>query len=1096
MREMFDSVGTFFLCETKSIEFCFIIILLLLQAGDIEVNPGPDNQSLNSLSILHCNIRSIRHKMDFIRDNFSDFDIVCFTETHLDDFVTDEHLFLSDSLNSFFRKDRTCHGGGILVYLSDNIVYERVPVLEVFCNESIWIKIKLKGQIYLLGTFYSPKPSDADFFTCFNRNIDKAFELSNNIMIVGDLNENLLIPNNRKLTDILLLNSMINIIKEPTRLNALLDPIIISSDLNYSDSGTISVPQNISDHKATYVILPFPYKLNRCYERNVFIYKKADFKKLNDSILSTDWQCLHNGSVHDACTLFTTTFLELVKSCIPSKTILVRPDDKPWFDSELRKFCRKRDRLKRNAIKTGKQSDFVKYKTIRNKVNNLKKHAKEAFYFSLELNLEELSNNDKRGFWNIIRYFVKNNDCTNNIPPLIKQSIDGETDFFTSDQEKADCLNDYFASISTVNDSGAVLPPFLPKTDLNLSNISITESEIEDVIRVLALNKACGPDLISHKMLKGVSETIPKPLCILFNRSLAEECFPELWKIAHVTPLFKKGEKNNPSNYRPVSLLSCCGKLFERIIFKHMYNFFNDNKLVYKYQSGFLPNHSTTFQLIDIYHHICQSFDNRQYSCMVFCDISKAFDRVWHKGLLFKLQQNGIKGKLLNWISDYLCNRKQKVTLRSSISLPRTISAGVPQGSVLGPLLFLIYVNDITDSLLSLTRLFADDSSLYCSASSLNDIEGILNHDLQIISDWAKTWLVDFNPKKTEAILFSLRQSENIPNLTFENTYINFVESHKHLGVTLSANGKWTNHVDLILESASKTLNIMKKMKFVLTRKALNQIYFSYIRPILEYSCILWDGCTNQCVEKLEKLQNEAARVVTGLTKSVSLNNLYMECGWDHLADRRKFQKLCFMYKCYHEMVPSYISDIIPPIRGDTNRYPLRNNDNINLPFFRTLISQQSCIPSSIQAWNNLDNNVRNSPTLTSFRSSVRRTSLAHNPPLHYFTGNRYLQIVHARLRNGCSNLNNDLYNNHLSENQFCPCSNEIENAEHYFFKCTNYIDQRLNLFEATRPYHPLNTNILLFGSKNLNENENNTIVLAVQTFIKNTKRFDTNDNL
>ena len=340
-------------------------------------------------------------------------------------------------------------------------------------------------------------------------------------------------------------------------------------------------------------------------------------------------------------------------------------------------------------------------------------------------------------------------------------------------------------------------------------------------------------------MLKGVAGQVSKPLAILFNRSISEGVFPNLWKLANVIPIYKKGAKSSVTNYRPVSLLSCCGKLLERIIFKHMYNFFLENNLLYKYQSGFLPKHSTTFQLVDIYHHICQSFDNKQFSCMVFCDISKAFDRVWHKGLLFKLRQNGIEGTLLKWLSNYLSNRSQKVVLQSATSSSKQITAGVPQGSVLGPLLLLIYVNDIIDSLLSLTRLFADDSSFYYSASSISDIEGIINHDLNLISSWAKQWLVTFNPQKTEAIFFSLKKVDELPKLIFQNTNVTFVENHKHLGITFSQNGQWNAHIDTVLKSSSKVLGIMRKLKFTLNRKSLNQIYLSYVAPLLEYASIV-----------------------------------------------------------------------------------------------------------------------------------------------------------------------------------------------------------------------------------------------------------------
>ena len=211
---------------------------------------------------------------------------------------------------------------------------------------------------------------------------------------------------------------------------------------------------------------------------------------------------------------------------------------------------------------------------------------------------------------------------------------------------------------------------------------------------------------------------------------------------------------------------------------------------------------------------------------MVFFDISKAFDRVWHKGLLFKLKQNGINGKLLLWVSNYLSNRKQKVIVKSSSSSLQVVTAGVPQGSVLGPLLFLMYVNDIAESVLSLTRLFADDSSLYFSASSLDDIEGIMNHDLRIVFSWASQWLVNFNPNKTEAMLFTLRNVDNLPSLIFNNTPIQFVVHHKHLGVTFSCDGKWNKHVENILQSALKVVGIMRKLNYEFSRLALNQVIY------------------------------------------------------------------------------------------------------------------------------------------------------------------------------------------------------------------------------------------------------------------------------
>ncbi len=258
---------------------------------------------------------------------------------------------------------------------------------------------------------------------------------------------------------------------------------------------------------------------------------------------------------------------------------------------------------------------------------------------------------------------------------------------------------------------------------------------------------------------------------------------------------------------------------------------------------------------------------------------------------MFKLKQNGIRGGLLEWVENYLTDRKQLVTIKSTESGIKPINAGVPQGSVLGPLLFLVYVNDITENLLSITRLFADDSSLSFTTQNADDLEGIINHDLLTISAWAKQWLVTFNPNKTDAMILTLRPLVQPLHLNFDGTEISFVENHKHLGLTLSNNGKWHTHVNNIISSSSKILGIMRKLKFRLSRNSLNQIYISYMRPILEYASVVWDGCSEYEKSALEKIQHEAARIVTGLTKSVSLYNLSKEIGWQSLSVRRSVKK-------------------------------------------------------------------------------------------------------------------------------------------------------------------------------------------------------------
>ena len=275
-----------------------------------------------------------------------------------------------------------------------------------------------------------------------------------------------------------------------------------------------------------------------------------------------------------------------------------------------------------------------------------------------------------------------------------------------------------------------------------------------------------------------------------------------------------------------------------------------------------------------------------------------------------------------------------------------------------------------------------------------------------------------------------------------------------------------------------------------LTRAALNQIYLSYVRPILEYSSIVWDGCSASCSDSIDKLQNEAARIVTGLTRSVSLENLYRECGWETLSARRKIFKLCFMYKVSNNLVPHYIEELIPPLVGNRSQYQLRDSQNYENIHTRTNILQKSCIPSSISLWNNLEQEIRSSSTYSSFKSKLYDKNKQVKISNIYCVGNRYISVLHARLRNNCSHLNEDLYINHLRLDPMCDCYTGVENAEHYFFKCHRYSDFRISLFRATREFHPLNINKLLFGSADLTFDQNCLLFEEVQTYIKNTKRF------
>ena len=318
------------------------------------------------------------------------------------------------------------------------------------------------------------------------------------------------------------------------------------------------------------------------------------------------------------------------------------------------------------------------------------------------------------------------------------------------------------------------------------------------------------------------------------------------------------------SNNRPIALLCTVSKIFEKVVCKYIFNFLVNNALIYKFQSGFIPGHSTSHQLIELTHESIQSLDNQELICLIFCNVSKAFDRIWLRGLLLKLERYGIKGNLLRWLESYISNREQHVIIKDTISVKGNLKAGVPQGSNLVPLLFLIFINDIANDMLGLCRLFADYTSVSEKSLEINHLRSMVNIDLNNITHWAKQWLVKLN---LEIVYFSTRTSPVDLYFSTNNIKIKPIDAHKHLGVTLSADGKWSKHINNGVVKAS----VLRKIKFKVSRNFLENIYMTFIGPLLEYSCEAWDSCTGADAGRLEQLQLEAARIVTGLRAYASL---------------------------------------------------------------------------------------------------------------------------------------------------------------------------------------------------------------------------------
>ncbi|XP_063446981.1 uncharacterized protein LOC134726505 [Mytilus trossulus] len=462
------------------------------------------------------------------------------------------------------RKDRNSHGGGIIMYFKNYVHIIRRQDLEHDEIESMWFELKTKLRSILININYrSERQSTVYFWQYFDQMLKNALDENNCIICLGDLNKNFMSDLPSNIRDIIFINGLINIIDKATHFDtrtsssSLLDPILVTDSIPVLDKDTIPIDRGVSDHDGTYVTFDCGFSKSRTYIRSIWDYKRGDYDLMKQKVLNTNWENLISDAsdVHVAATNFTNTFINIASACIPTRDVTIRCDDKVWFDSNLRRETRKRDRFRKLFMRSHSTSAEHKYKQQRNKVNNLKKQAKKHFYVTINENLDELKVANCKQYWKTINMLIKSDRPTHDIPPL--RDPDHNFNLAYEGTEKSEILNKYFCSISNIDDAQKDLPEFDDRCHEFLSQIIVSEQDVLDIISTLDPNKAVGPDIVSNRMLLAVRNEISKPLCLLFNKSLHERVFPDQWKIAYVIPLFKSGDKSLPSNYRPVSLLSC-----------------------------------------------------------------------------------------------------------------------------------------------------------------------------------------------------------------------------------------------------------------------------------------------------------------------------------------------------------------------------------------------------------------------------------------------------------------------------------------------------------------------------------------------------------
>jgi len=803
------------------------------------------------------------------------------------------------------RKNR-----GVCIYTKNEL--QAKEITQIFdTNEQLWLNIKTPSDEWTLGGFYrSPNTHSALNDTNLLNSMESNIKTSGKALIVGDFNTpnirwvngtgiNTVTSRSTNFDDKLLQRAdelfLYQHIDQPTRHrddqhHNILDHVY-TKDKSHISNIDYQAPLGKSDH----VVIVFELALNANKpnpEQHTpkFNWNRGDYDAIRDSLGSIDWDITLEGlNTEDTWD----TLCHVLHRCITKNVPLTRPNNKSrpvWLTKTVTDALKSRDAAWKRYLHSRTTERFETYKDKRNKATASIRRSKQECERRLAANIKDRP----KAFWSFIRSKTSTREL---IGKLTKD--DGTT--AENDLDKAETLNNFFARVFTVEDNNNPKPS--TRTNASVDTVIFDEETIIKHLKKLKTDKSAGPDNISPRLLKECATEISRGLHLLFSRSLEEGKLPMEWKQATVTPLFKKGSKSDPGNYRPISLTSVVGKVMERIIRDSIMTHLDTHDLIADQQYGFRSGRSCQLQLLEALDKWSDHLDNGRHVDIIFLDFSKAFDTVPHRRLLSKLNAHGITGQLHKWIQDFLTARTQRVHGNGATSSWKDVTSGVPQGSVLGPILFIVYVNDLPCEVINEARLFADDTKASIGFTYEVECES-LQDDINRLVNWSERWQLSFNAKKCKSMHLGTknpRHTYSMKDIEGNETMIAATDEEKDLGVYLDPKLSFKTHIAKVISKANSIAGLVIRNFKHLDTTTFSTLYKALIRPVLEYASPVWSPQTSSDSDRLEGVQRRATRAVKALKKT-SYSERLKRLGLPTLAYRRKRADMVQVYKITHQL--------------------------------------------------------------------------------------------------------------------------------------------------------------------------------------------------
>lgn len=918
------------------------------------------------------------------------YDIICYqpsvillSETRTTSDIEDFEIEI-DGYNIVRCDSSSRHTGGVVIYVRKEYVYRTYK--KVCIDKIYWcllLKIKIHGENVILGCLYrSPNSNVHDFFDHYEIWAEKLFNEECRCILVGDFNLNFfnrIDRNVQQFHNFITINGVEQLINEPTRVtntsSSLIDYVL--SNRNDCFCKVHNTPK-ITDHSVISVSIRTTSTITDDDSIRKFRnFSKKNLELLNSKLIFCDW----NLDSVDVDVIFH-NIMENIESQVeivsPLITYKIRKNQLPWYDHDVVELSKARDlayrAFRENSDLNQKQINWAIYKNCRNEVVNLLKQKKIDYH---KTKIDNCSQNPKR-MWKTLKTLIKPKNPS--IPKQIIFETDGRTAKGISDENKADMFNSFFInSIIAIRDG---IPPSIPWSNHNLPIIECSLStfkllalkELKSIIN--SLDNRCNSDIINNKVLKNIFDVIGPIILNLVNTSLETGAFPQKLKISTVIPIPKIANTNEASNFRPINTLPCLEKILELAAYTQVQKYINDNHLLMEYQSGFRPNHSCETALQVTLSKWKIDIDANKYVVAVFLDFKRAFETIDIPTLLLKLRYYGISGKVYNWFESYLVNRTQRTKVNNTFSTNKCINTGVPQGSVLGPLLFILYLNDINYiQECEFINLFADDALLTASDVSLPNAINKINRTLQRVSEFLDINKLKLNINKTKCMIVTTQHKynlidKNVINIQIYGETIELVEEFKYLGFMLDNQLNLKKHFHYIYNKISKKIFFFTRISRSLTFQTSITVYNTIIKPHFDYCSSLLFLLDANSISSLQKLQNRGMRVLLRCNRHTSIMSMLQVLDWLSVKDRLFYNSMIFIYKLISGKLPTYFNQFVV-YQNEIHDYPTRGNMNFYVARTNYTRSMNSLFHKGLREYNELPRDIKNSSSIVQFKRSL-----------------------------------------------------------------------------------------------------------------------------